>query len=159
MRKKYIIIYSSLIVLMLIFIFGNSMVSGSNSGIESGFFAKIFINIFYTKFDSFTLARQIEVTEFSNHFVRKSAHVTEYLLLGVFTLLLLKELINKKTIFIYMPLFIYLIAALDEFSQNFTPDRGPSIKDTFIDLSGALVLDIIIFIYITIKRKKKKNDY
>lgn len=157
MKKKKIVIYSIFIFLILIFIFGNSMISGDTSSEESGFFSNIFINIFFHNYDKLSITRQLEISSFSNHIVRKAAHVTEYLTLGIFVLLLLKETLKKKYIYILMPVAVYIVALIDEFIQTFTPARGPSIKDTFIDLSGALIFSIIMYL-ITIYRKRNRHE-
>jgi len=156
LRKKRVITYIIFIILTLSFIFGNSLLPGSKSSAESNVFSNIFIKIFYPDFSSLDGTKQEVITNFSTLIVRKSAHITEYLTLGIFVFLLLKEFISSNLIYILMPCFIYMVAIVDESIQIFTPNRGPSIKDTFIDLSGALLFSIITFL---IKNRRRKVPY
>lgn len=72
--------------------------------------------------------------------VRKGAHFSIYLVLGVIVISLLKEyrLINRKLI-IYSMIFCILYAISDEVHQYFVPGRSCEIRDILIDTSGSLV--------------------
>lgn len=92
-----------------------------------------------------------------NHFLRKVAHYSVYLVLG----LLLKNAFNyemlpkfKKNI--YPSLIGILYAISDEFHQSFVPNRGPQISDVLIDSIG-LITGILIFNLLL--RIKIKNKY
>ena len=85
-----------------------------------------------------------------NYIVRKGAHFTEYLILGVLTLnvLNLYSISNKKKL-IFGLVFCLLYAGSDEYHQMYIADRSPMLKDVLIDFSGAV---IGIFIYNKIKK-------
>lgn len=113
----------------ILFIWGNSMQSGVQSGAASGQITE-FINEIFADGDA------VVVTE---HFIRKMAHFTEYAVLGVLTVLMLqqKRKLNKR----YGALMLTIgcvTAVLDEMIQYFTPGRFCAVTDMLIDMSGVL---------------------
>ncbi len=130
MKKKTF--YKIIIILLICVAWGHSMMPPSASSAESGFVTDVLRRI---------------VPNISGHFVRKAAHFTEYLLLGVFMTLYSCEN-RKKTdlkIFanrIFSGLFVSFI---DETIQIFS-GRGPMISDMWIDLFGFTVGAIVFSI-------------
>lgn len=91
-----------------------------------------------------------------NHFVRKFAHFTVYLVLGT---LVSRALIKNKfkgDIFLVSFLICTIYAATDELHQLFVPGRGCQLKDVFIDSSGAFVGILFYRIFREIKKNIKK---
>lgn len=84
--------------------------------------------------------------------IRKSAHVLEYVILGVLTLEVVKEYTNdiKKTTIISL-LLCLLFALLDEFHQLFLVGRAGKITDVLIDSIG--YVSAICFFYFLRKNK------
>ncbi|HEX5483626.1 MAG TPA: VanZ family protein [Terriglobia bacterium] len=81
--------------------------------------------------------------------VRKGAHFTEY---GILSLLLYASISSLKR-FEWQPrvaLLCVLIAAFysltDEFHQTFVPDRGPSLEDCAVDVSGAVIAMLLVYL-------------
>lgn len=73
------------------------------------------------------------------YYVRKTAHYTEYFLLGVSVAFPLYVYgIRGMKLIIFAGLFCFGYASLDEFHQSFVHGRGPSPKDVMIDSCGAL---------------------
>lgn len=86
-----------------------------------------------------------------NFIIRKSAHITEYLILTLLTISLLKEYTqNERIIIISSIIFCFLYASTDEFHQSLVPGRTSTFKDVLIDTSGGL---IALFAYILYKIK------
>ncbi len=94
---------------------------------------------------------QLLPTQFETlHFmVRKSAHFTEYAILG----LLLFASISEARKFEWQPraaMWSIVISGLysltDEFHQMFVPGRGPSIKDCGIDTVGAAAAMLLVYL-------------
>ena len=88
--------------------------------------------------------------ELFNHFIRKSAHVTEYAVLGA----LLFRAFRGDSQFrwrlrwaVYALIFSGLWALLDEFHQTLTRSREGSIWDVLLDSSGALLGLALIALY------------
>lgn len=147
-----------LTVLWLGFIFSNSMQSGASSGAASGRVHTL-VNLIP---EMLGLGSPI-----SHHFVRKLAHFAEFAILSLLAcadLWCLKAVSLKQSLKKSIPLislslpFCILCAAADEFIQNFSEGRGPSIKDVFIDSSGALFATILfITIFCIIRYFKNKS--
>ena len=87
-----------------------------------------------------------------NYLVRKSAHITEYFILAILTISLLKEYITNYKLIYTLSIFICFIYAItDEIHQHFIVGRTAIFKDVIIDTTGSLLLVIILVI------KKKLN--
>lgn len=72
--------------------------------------------------------------------IRKTAHLSVYLILGVFTLNTLLNFKCPHTHALYIAIIICLIYAIsDEFHQTFIPGRSGEIWDVFIDTLGASI--------------------
>lgn len=125
-------------------------------------------------FDSF----HIVTTE---EFVRKCAHIFEYLVLSVLAYIamfatnhiqdrpevsaskMLERFKSDNEIYIAVALWITSLSAVaDEYNQIFISGRSPSAFDVFLDLCGAFVLMMIIRIVASIwafaKNKKLTNS-
>ena len=88
--------------------------------------------------------------------VRKSAHFTIYLLLGLLFTSLLKEynIIDKRCI-IYTLIFVFLYARSDEIHQLFVAGRSGEILDVLIDTSGGMVGSVF---YKLIFNRRKNHE-
>ncbi len=89
--------------------------------------------------------------------IKKSAHLVEY---GILSVLFYRALINskvseKKSMF-YSVFFAFVYGLTDEFHQSFTPGRGPSLRDTLIDMTGAIIFIFGIVNNIKIMPKRIK---
>ncbi len=89
-----------------------------------------------------------DITSLS-YFVRKAAHMFEYFMLFLLTyygfihLDSTKKLLQKSPLLLsYLVSFLY--ACTDEFHQMFVPDRGPSMKDVFIDSIGVTIGLVVV---------------
>ena len=88
----------------------------------------------------------------SSFYIRKIAHITEYLILGFLMFNLLKQY-SVTNIYYAIGLSI-LYSCTDEFHQLFISGRSGSIRDVLIDTIGILIgtyLDKLLFI------KNKEN--
>jgi len=98
---------------------------------------------------------------FVEFFVRKGAHFSIYLLLGVFLCLALYSYFERNYFLkIFTPwMTVTGLAAFDEFHQGLTGGRTPLVDDVILDSCGALVgivLTVIICYFIN-KHKLKKS--
>ena len=142
MRKKRTIIFTVLLVLLLMFIWGHSMMPADTSREESGWVLELLRPALDALFGKgFT----------THHFVRKLAHFTEFAVLGILTQFLLWSLrpdpdsaqqkaathVPGWLISIVISIgFGFFAAFLDETIQMFS-DRGDQISDVWLDVSGA----------------------
>ena len=134
-----------LFILIIVFIWSNSMISPALSGKLSHFMAAI-------------LGGNQEPSAEEHFFVRKMAHFFEFFALGVTALGLVRQYTDDKYRKILFLLFTGVFVPLvDETIQIFS-SRGSSITDIWIDIGGfatgcALALGICVIIR-AIKRKK-----
>ena len=146
-----LLISGALILGLLCFIWGNSLLPGEDSGELSGF-----VGTLLQKLLPFLDLQ----SELGMHLLRKAAHFSEFAALG-FSFAWLYGMLSKKP---YWSLVLPLLsgasaAAIDETIQIFSPDRGPSIKDVGIDTAGVITGTLILTgIYWATKRKDRKKQ-
>ena len=96
----------------------------------------------------------------TSHTVRKTAHFTEFFVLGALALAMLIAHGFRHALLL-SPIIFVPAAVIDECIQLFTPNRGPSVADVLLDslggVCGALVLFALwwLFLYIINKRREK----
>ena len=143
--KKRKLLCILLLIALLAFIWGNSLTTGTQSGAMSGR-VMAWINAIL----------HVENAEALHLVIRKMAHFTEFACLGAVLCWLFAMRGEKKGHLFCMPLLCGLLAAcVDETIQVFTPDRGPSLIDVWIDAAGVsagIILCLIGYHYI---RKNK----
>ncbi len=160
MKRKRIL--TVLIVLALVFIWGNSLVSGELSGeISDGIMAVLNSAAEKLGFapDAFTYMIDEDgdgvAEQPTSHIIRKAAHVTEYAVFAALVFLRL-ESAGKKRFFTAWGLGA-LTGAIDETLQIFS-HRGSQVRDVLIDSAGALLgLGVVSLILYLISRKEKSN--
>ncbi|MBO7275901.1 MAG: VanZ family protein [Clostridia bacterium] len=147
MSKTLRIILDILIILNLLFIWGNSMLAPSSSNaLSSGVMAKI---VDFLDLDSLPGYSE----EIFHAVVRKAAHAFEFMCLGAMLTLRLKK---DKPMYSAAFALCVCVAAIDEFIQMFT-GRTSALKDVLIDSSGAAVGVIIICVILHILSKHKRQ--
>lgn len=102
--------------------------------------------------------------EVSDYIVRKSAHVCEFLILGIILTIALKIYTGKVFNNICNALFVGLMTAvIDEFIQTFIAGRVGEVSDILIDFFGLaigiLITALIIKLSISKKRRKPRSRY
>lgn len=85
--------------------------------------------------------------------VRKCAHLSLYLILGILVISLLREymVINTKLVLLSL-LICFLYACSDEIHQLFIPGRSGEARDVLIDTLGACLG--VSFYYLVFRKKK-----
>ena len=136
--KKSLLLWGMLSVVTLLFIYGQSMLSRTDSGNVSGFVV--------TWLKPILDPGNLWAEGTFHHFIRKAAHFTEYacfgLFFGRFSLLLGRI---RGVHYISMPLFVALsVAVSDEYLQYFT-GRGSAVTDVVLDFSGAVFGFLLIY--------------
>jgi len=147
------IIYFILIVIWMIIIFSLSNQPAIDSTeLSDGFISNTIGNVYklFNKNISFDELNEIKVKY--THPVRKMAHFTIYMILGILVTLLVRE----YNVSFYKCLFISLLVCLlysisDEVHQLFVMGRSGEIRDILIDTSGSF---IGIFVFNKLFRKK-----
>ena len=143
--KKKLRLCTTLLVLNIVFIWGNSLLPGSVSGAISGWLKDILASLFH--FGG-------EASEGGHGLLRKLAHFTEFACLGALFAWLYGML--RKPVWLAI-VCGFAVACMDETIQCFVPNRGPSIRDVMIDTSGALLgIGLLLLGYLIVKKKKQK---
>jgi VanZ family protein len=93
--------------------------------------------------------KTLGLTGFVEFFIRKSAHVTEYAIMGVLIYLSLRMIFQR---FIGISLvsisLCYIYAVTDEYHQSFVADRTPLFADVLLDTGGAAI-GILLFMILS----------
>ncbi len=143
--EKRLRICTALLLLNLVFIWGNSLLPGSVSGAISDW-AKNVIALLFPGDGPVTSGGGV---------VRKIAHFTEFMALGALLAWRFGMLKREKN----LPLLCGVtVAAVDETIQRFVPDRGPSIRDVGIDSCGVITGMILLYAGHTYLKKKFENQ-
>ena len=138
----------TLLICNLIFIWGNSLVTGEDSGNLSGGILA-WVNSF--------LGLEDAGAAVLHHLLRKAAHFTEFACLGA--LLAWYSLLREEKHNIALPALLGMAAGLvDETVQLFTPDRGPSLRDVGIDTCGVAAGMALLWLGYTMYKKRKKHS-
>lgn len=143
--EKRIRLCTMLLVLNLVFIWGNSLLPAEASRAFSDWVG----NLLSLLFPGDGEAPQ------GSGLLRKIAHFTEFTALGM-CLAWLFGMLGKKPVW---PFFLGAGAAcIDEAIQRFVPDRGPGLKDVLLDSSGVAAGIILLLIghYLFTKRSTQK---
>ena len=140
-----------LLVLIVFFIWDNSMQNGGSSDGFSLLFAETLTPIV----NKLGFHGNIWIL---NRIVRKLAHLTEFTILGSLLYTILRRYITYGTVIKTIGLGM-LIAGLDEFIQLFSPGRSSQISDILIDTVGVVIGILVVKLvhYIRYKRSTFKN--
>lgn len=144
-KKKYILRWTML-VLWMCFIFYMSSRSGSESQEQSDLVLSI-LNFFGLQLNE-------SIKNIASFIVRKTAHVTEYMILYILIFRVVTLYSNTKKSKLIALFCMVLYASTDEIHQLFVPGRSGMVRDVFIDSIGGIIGVGITFIYENIKKKK-----
>lgn len=172
-RKYRVILLAALVLGWMGVIFAFSSQNGAASSETSGRVVTAVIAIIRPNFDSLAASEQESFRDLVTFFVRKGAHFTEYLILGVLLFLLYHEWRprifltaqikdNRRPICLHRVwlgawITATLYAASDEFHQMFTGGRSPQVRDVCIDSSGAAVGCLIVLVIIVLIAKMHRK--
>lgn len=135
---------ATLLVLILVFIWGNSLMPGEVSQAISNWVQNLLM-------DS---EADVNGNPEGNGILRKIAHFTEFTALGMCLAWLFGMLQKKKA----WPFLCGVAAAcIDEMIQVFIPERAPGLQDVFIDSCGVLAGIILLYLGHTYFRKRSTN--
>jgi hypothetical protein len=150
----------SIFWLTVIFVFSNC--NADESSDQSSFFADIIIRLFYPDFSDLTEIQRYEIVDKITYPIRKTAHFTIYMVLGVLTYFFfyfhnrMRDFAFPKAYTMSIPI-CFLYACSDEFHQLFIDGRSGNLTDILIDTSGAVLSTLLAIIVLAIIAKVKKN--
>ncbi len=146
-HSKTAIILLALLIFQMLFIFAMSSFGPDSSNAQSNFFVDLISNFMPIKSSPNESTFDLKTLIF---FVRKTAHFTEYAILGSLFYLNLRHHSSQKQslkhhsgqkqspkLFVLAILFSALYACTDEFHQLFVPGRTGQPFDVLVDTLGA----------------------
>ena len=142
------IVMTVLSVAVVAFIFFRSMQNADTSEQESG----TFVNLINRLLCSLRIDYVV-----SDHMIRKTAHFTEYTVLGVFLCVTMSLYLHKRAAALFGALGAGIVVAVcDELIQLSSAGRSCQLSDVLLDSSGVLCGALIVFgvIWLITRRKK-----
>ncbi len=152
--KKFV--YSIFIVVWMSIIFSLSNQPATDSSqLSDGFISNTIGNV-YKLFNGDVSSSELDrIKEKFTHPVRKMAHFTIYMILGILVTLLVREYNFSFWKCLFISLFVCLLYSIsDEIHQLFVVGRSGEVRDVFIDTCGSFSG---IFIFNRLFRKKVKE--
>ena len=142
MKKKSVFykVLPLIVIINLLFIWGNSMLDAEKSGAISDWLARL-------------LSATTDSAVRHGH-LRKIAHATEFTFLGAGLMLLCRHEWRNRTLALLIGL---AVALTDETIQLFVEGRSGQISDVWIDVGGVFLGSIIATIVLEVRRRKGKT--
>lgn len=151
--KKTISIVSLILWMIIIFSFSSADANKSTGTSDNVITTMIEIKDKITNNETPNNEKEIIVKN-SSFYVRKIAHITEYLILGFLMFNLLKQ--YSVTNIYYAIILCVLYSCTDEFHQLFINGRSGSFRDVLIDTIGILLGTYLYKIFVIKKKKVNK---
>lgn len=152
-KRKRIFLVLTIIWMLIISTFSSR--TGDLSATDSGKIGMLMGQIFVPGFENWSQEKQTEFAEKIDYPIRKTAHATEYAILGM---LLVGAYVDREKTRRARILFPWLIgtayAATDEFHQLFVPGRSGQISDVCLDSVGVFTGVFILWIIIALRERK-----
>lgn len=148
-------------VMVLIFCF--SMQNAEHSDQTSGRFAQQVIHTLHPDYETYPPEKQKEIYDGVQHIVRKAAHFTEYMILGILLRLCLESWFGRRK---YLPAaawgFGTIYAGTDELHQLMTDGRSGQWTDVLLDSSGVLtgvvIASLVLWALIRHQTRKEQQE-
>ena len=146
-------------VLLLAFIFGNSLTEGDDSSKQSAGVVKAvqkIVGVFAP--NSWIATATGEQYDRLHASVRTLAHFSEFALLGALCSWCYRAYTNEKTYFFVVVCFVAYVPIIDEFLQTLTVGRVADIHDVFLDTLGAFagILFALCTLFLGRIRRKRR---
>lgn len=130
-----------------------------SSGLSGGIVSKV-ISVVCSDFEDLSPQRQTSITDTVTLIVRKTAHFSEYLILGLLAFAVVYTYRNHK-FFVRMlsaAAFCTLYAVSDEIHQYFVPGRACRFGDICIDTAGSILAIVLLAIILRRKKRHKSGE-
>lgn len=155
-KKKIIPILYTFIITIITVIWLFSKQNGNDSDYISSQLAKLVYRILPNLVDE-NRSHSIQLSEM-NALLRRGAHFSLFMTLGLFTnLLMLSKQVKKTWVITFF--FVFVMALTDEFHQSFVRGRSSEWQDILVDMIGAcLGILFSYFFWMLAKRCKQKYN-
>lgn len=154
------IIIWSLFLLWLCVIFYFSAQQKNDSDKQTVFVIDVLNRIFGLNLSQGETVSGFGILKTVDFLIRKSAHFTEYFILGILSFLAFRDISDRfKKSAVIRPViasvFCLLYAASDEIHQYFVPGRACKAKDVLIDFSGSVAAVLICLLICAVRNRTK----
>ena len=153
-RKRLIAFLWLLVIAVAAMIFFFSSQTGKESAQTSTGLAVFVMRLFVPGFDGLSAAEKAVYFDRLVYVVRKTAHFTEFAMLGASLRLLVHALGVRKPILIAWAAGT-LYACTDELHQMFVDGRGAMWQDVCIDSAGVLTAVLLVTLWLRWREKRK----
>ncbi len=148
--KHRMVICLTLLIFLLVFIWGNSCLPGEASGAFSAWIKDLLARLFGWE--------SADQDPAGHGLLRKLAHFTEFFALGLDLCWLMSMLRRKRWEASLLALGCgFLTACADETIQRFVPGRGPGWADVGIDTLGVALGIGLLYLILLLKHGKTKT--
>lgn len=146
-KKKYI--WMAILLVYILFIFSNSMKPADISSVDSGKALELVRN--------FLAASGAESSWLTDHIIRKTAHFSEYTLLGMILFCCMRscEFTGERRWFTHLTVG-YAVPFVDETIQLFVSGRSGQISDVWLDCAGVAFGTLLMVLLRLRKRRMEK---
>ena len=143
------------LIMQMIIMFCFSAQPAEESSETSSGFCVMLAKLLYLDYENYAISIQEMITNGLEFIVRKTAHFTEYAVMGFLWYLYLA---NKKYNILISISATSLYACTDEFHQLFVAGRSGQIRDILIDTCGGSFGVLIAFIFLCIYQCCKHQE-
>ena len=161
LQKTWIrILLTGLTVTMMILIFLFSTEPAERSDRTSGHLSMTVITMLHPDYESYTAEQKETLYADVQHYVRKTAHFTEYLILGVLIRLCLESWFGTRRLLNPLSWAAGTVyACTDELHQLIIDGRSGQISDVLLDSCGVLIgVLLTMLIRRNCERRRKQNS-
>lgn len=129
-----------LLIVCCITIFSFSSQDAKRSGELSGGITEVAISVVYPDFPELSDVEQEEIIHDASFIIRKLAHFSIFMLLGVFSYMSIVSYRRPQNAYklLFSSVFCLLYAISDEVHQIFVSGRSGEVRDVCVDVFGAL---------------------
>ena len=150
------------LILWVVFIWGHSFIAGPDSSAESHRFLELAYRVIYHfGWDSNPyVARLVADPNLAHFLVRKTAHFSEYFVLGILAFNAFRLTFSNPLLGALSLAALWVsVPSIDEYIQRFVPERSGQLSDVLLDMCGfasAFVLCLAFVGLVSIIRGKRE---
>ena len=151
---RFLLTFLTVVMMALIFFFSTEPAERSDR--TSGQLSMTVIKALHPDYDTYTQERKDALFADVQHIVRKCAHFTEYMILGILLRMCLESWFGKRSrLNLYSLGTGTLYACTDELHQLIIDGRSGQITDVLLDGCGVLIG--VLFVFLILKNHKGKR--
>lgn len=142
------VVWGSFTVYWAAYIYDLSAQTAEESSALSGGLTGRILNFFYFGFDKLTPEMQQYLIDAMHNGIRKAAHMFLYAVFAALVYLFVRTYFEKRNSVAVISLGVCLFySAADEYHQMFVAGRAGMARDVIIDLNGAIIGLLFLFLF------------